>query len=167
MADNYPDTDIIAYADGSGGYRDAAIAGLIETWGFWNDAPEWTAGIDRDTATFEDIDRAAAAHAPQMRFAEYDSAYDAVQEMFLRLLGNEERLYPLLQKNRDELAEAIPSFRAYTARGTEHTLLRYDRFYTYEEEGVTTRDWLASLIAGEEIESVGCGEPEVCGDPQD
>lgn len=162
VADHYPDTDIIAYADGAGGYRDATISGLIENWGFWEDAPDWTDGIGRETATFEDIDRAAMAHAPRIRFAEYDSAYDAVQEMFLRLLGNEERLYPLLQKNRDELAEANPSFRAYTARGTEHTLLRYDRFYTYEEEGVTTRDWLANLIAGEEVESVTCGEPEVC-----
>lgn len=162
VADHYPDTDIVAYADGAGGYRDATIAGLIENWGFWDGAPDWTDGIGRETATFEDIDRAAMAHAPRIRFAEYDSAYDAVQEAFLRLLGNEERLYPLLQRNRDELAEAIPSFRAYTARGTEHTLLRYDRFYTYEEEGVTARDWLASLIAGEEIESITCGEPETC-----
>ena len=163
VADHYPDVEIAAFADGAGGYRDATIAGLIETWGFWDGAPEWAAGIDHASATFEDIDAAAAKHAPKMRVVEYDSAYDSVQEMFLRLLGNQEPLYPLLQQNRAEQAEAIPGFAGYTSRGTEHTLIRFDRLYTYEEEGVRAVDWFGDVAEGREAESVTCGEPEACG----
>lgn len=162
VANHYGDAEIIALADGAGGYRDPEIAGLIENWGFWEGAPEWVSDIDRETASFEAIDEAAAKHAPKMRVVEYDAAYDSVQEMFLRLLGNEERLYPLLQKNRDELGEKIPGFESYTARGTAHTILRDDWLYTYEEEGVRMVDWLKALADGKDVESVSCGEPETC-----
>ncbi|MGB6086886.1 pectin acetylesterase-family hydrolase [Parvibaculum sp.] len=165
VAHHYPSAEVIALADGAGGYRDEKVSGLIENWGFWDGAPEWTTAIPRESATFEDIDRAAAAHAPNMRFTEFDTAYDSVQEMFLRLLGNEAPLYPLLQKNRDELADAIPGFQSYTARGTAHTLLRYPWFYTFEEEGVRTVDWFRALANGENVESVSCREPEICALP--
>lgn len=162
VAHHYPAAEIIALADGAGGYRDENVTGLIENWGFWDGAPEWTAAINREAASFQDIDRAAAAHAPQMRVTEFDTAYDSVQEMFLKLLGNDAPLYPLLQKNRDELADAIKGFQSYTARGTAHTLLRYDWFYSFEEEDVRTVDWLRALAEGEEVESITCGEPEMC-----
>lgn len=162
VADHYPDAEITAFAGGAGGYRDPKVAGLIENWGFWDGAPEWTGGIDRESATFEDLDRAAAKHAPRLRIAEFDNAYDEVQEMFLKLLGNSSSLYPLLQQNRAEQAEAIPGFAGYTSRGTAHTLIRFDRLYAYEEEGVRAVDWFRDVAEGREVESVTCGEPEAC-----
>jgi hypothetical protein len=150
----------------AGGYRDPGVAALMEGWGFFDDAPVWV--TDGGTpGTFEDIWRRASIAAPRATFAQFDNAYDDVQEMFLKLLGTETRLHPLIEKNRSDLAATIPGFRSYVAGGTPHTLIRFDRLYTYEVEGVKATDWLHALAEGKEVPNVSCGDAAACeGEPE-
>lgn len=161
IAEQYPDARIAVLGDGAGGYRDPGVAPLMEHWGFFDDAPVWVS--DGGTpGTFEEIWRRASIAAPAATMAQYDNAYDAVQEMFLKLLGTEARLHKLVEANRNDLAATIPGFRSYVAGGTPHTLIRFDRLYTYEVEGVKATDWLRALAEGEEVASVSCGGPADC-----
>lgn len=161
IAQHYPDAAISVLGDGAGGYRDAAVAGLMENWGFWEDAPDWI--MQGGTpASFEDIWIRAAKAEPRLTLAQFDNAYDDVQEMFLKLLGTETRLHPLVEANRKDLDGAIPGFRSYVAGGTSHTLIRYNRLYTYEVGGMKAADWFRALAEGEEMESVTCGEAAAC-----
>jgi hypothetical protein len=166
VAAEYQGAGIAVLGDGAGGYRDPAVSPLMEHWGFWDGAPDWTRGIAPETATFEDVWRAAAKAEPRLTLAQYDNAFDAVQEMFLKLLGTETRLHPLVAANRADLAAAIPGFRSYVAGGTPHTLIRFDRLYTYEVDGVRAVDWLRALAEGDAVASVTCGEAAACeGEP--
>ncbi|MEX0838447.1 MAG: pectin acetylesterase-family hydrolase [Parvibaculum sp.] len=162
VAAEYPKAGIAVLGDGAGGYRDPAVAPLMEGWGFWDDAPSWTNGIEGDGARFEDIWRKAAEAEPRLTLAQFDNAYDEVQEMFLKLLGTEARLHPLVAANRADLAAAIPGFRSYTAGGTPHTLIRFDRLYTYEVDGVRAVDWLRDMAEGRAVANVTCGAAAAC-----
>ena len=162
VADHYPDVQITAVADGAGGYRSPKFAALLQNWGFWDEAPDWTGGIDRNKAMFKDLGPAAVGHVPRLRIVELDTAYDIAQERFQKAFGTPSSLYPLLLQNRAEHAKAIPGFAGYTNRGKAHTLLMFDRFYTYEEEGVRAVDWFRDVTEGREVQSVTCGEPESC-----
>ncbi|MEQ8267480.1 MAG: pectin acetylesterase-family hydrolase [Parvibaculum sp.] len=161
IAAHYPEAGIAVLGDGAGGYRDPAVTPLMENWGFFDEAPDWVSAGGRP-ATFEDLWRKAAKAEPRLTLAQFDNAYDETQEMFLMLLGTKARLQPLVEANRADLAAAIPGFRSYVAGGTPHTLIRYDRLYTYEVEGVRAVDWLRALAEGEEVESVTCGDAAAC-----
>ena len=165
VAAHYPDAGISVLGEGAGGYRDPGIAALMDNWGFFDDAPVWV--TDGGTpGSFEEIWRRAAIAAPGVTFAQYDNAFDAVQEMFLSLLGNEAPLHPLVEANRNDLAASIAGFRSYVAGGTPHTLIRYDRLYTYQVEGLRAVDWLADLAEGRAGGSVSCGTAAECaGEP--
>ncbi|PKQ06127.1 MAG: hypothetical protein CVT72_07610, partial [Alphaproteobacteria bacterium HGW-Alphaproteobacteria-11] len=161
IAERYPQAGIAVLGDGAGGYRDPGVAALMEGWGFFDDAPIWVSDGGAP-GTFEEIWRRASIAAPEVTMAQYDNAYDEVQEMFLKLLGTEARLHKLIEANRNDLAATIPGFRSYVAGGTPHTLIRFDRLYTYEVEGVKAPDWLRALAEGEEMASVSCGSAAAC-----
>ncbi len=161
IAERYPEAGIAVLGDGAGGYRDPAVAPLMEGWGFFDDAPVWVSEGGAP-GTFEEIWRRAAIAAPEVAMAQYDNAYDDVQEMFLKLLGTEARLHKLIEANRNDPAATIPGFRSYVAGGTPHTLIRFDRLYTYEVEGVKATGWLRALAEGEEVASVSCGTAAAC-----
>lgn len=50
-----------------------------------------------------------------------------------------------------EALEALPNFRAFISGGTAHCILPYDRFYTYQADGVPFRDWVADLMDGRAV----------------
>jgi hypothetical protein len=51
---------------------------------------------------------------------------------------------------------------SYTAPGTDHTIVLKDEFYDMEVGGVVLSDWVADVIAGEDVADVTCEE---CGAP--
>ncbi|MDP2123053.1 MAG: pectin acetylesterase-family hydrolase [Parvibaculum sp.] len=161
IAEQYPDAGIAVLGDGAGGYRDPGVAALMENWGFFDDAPVWVSE-GGTPGTFEEIWRRASIAAPNLTMAQFDNAYDEVQEMFLKLLGTEARLHRLIEANRNDLAATIPGFRSYVAGGTPHTLIRFDRLYAYEVEGVRAVDWVRDLAEGSEGGSVSCGSATAC-----
>lgn len=163
VADHYRAAEIIHFAGGGGGYRLPPPTDLWRTWGVFDGFP----GIFDDryhagNTSMTDLYRIAAAAFPNIRFHQYDSAYDAVQEQFHALLGVPVELLPGLDANRRELAAVVPHFSSYTAAGEFHTVLRYRELYTQSTAGVPAVQWLRALVAGERVANVHCGAPAAC-----
>ncbi len=164
VADHYPQAEIVQYADGAGGYRAGAVAGLLETWGTFTNMPDWPelAAFDQATFTTEDFFRVTAARHPDMRMSQFNNVDDEVQQMFLALMGVTDPVRSLMQANLDELAADIPNFRSYSAAGKDHTLLRYDRLYKTETGGVRGVDWVRDLSEGRDVGTVSCAADASC-----
>lgn len=164
----YPDADVIQFAGGAGGYRVSGNKDLNEALGIYTDLPEWPAmqALSAETSSFDDFYVATATQFPQIKFRQFNTAYDAVQKQFLTLLGSDSEVYPLLQANLDDLSTEIGNFRSFTASGTFHTLLRFDEMYAFEAEGVRAVDWVRDIADGNEVASVSCANDEAgCGGP--
>jgi len=164
VADHYPQADIAQLADGSGGYRAPGIAGVLEAWGAFDDAPDWPelSAVDRATATTEDFFRVIAARYPQIRLARFDNVDDEVQQGFLTLLGSGEPVRALLAANNADLARDIPSIRTFSAKGNAHTALRFEALYSAEIGGVKLADWVADLAEGRAVPTLSCETDASC-----
>lgn len=158
LADHYPQAEIIQFGGGAGAYRAEAVSGLLETWGAFSETPDWSelAALDKSKATTEDFYRVTASRHPDMRMSQFNNVDDSVQQQFLVLLGALDPARGLLRANLADLAADIPAFRAYSAPGEDHTLLRYDRLYTTEVDGVRAVDWVRDLAEGRDVDSVSC-----------
>ena len=158
VADHYPQAEVVQYGGGAGGYRAGAVSGLLEIWGTFDSMPDWPelAAYDRASFTTEDFYRLTAERHPDMRMHQFNNVDDEVQQMFLALMGTGDPVRGLMRANLDELAADIPNFRSYSATGKDHTLLRYDRLYTTDVNGVRAVDWVRDLVEGREVESVSC-----------
>lgn len=163
VAEHYPQADITQNADGAGGYRAAMVAQIFEIWGVFEGTPDWPelAAIDRSTATMEDLFRVTAARYPRVQLSQFNTVDDGVQQQFLALMGVTTPVRDLMRANLADLSAGIPGFRAYSAAGADHTLLRYDRLYTTGIGGVAATDWYRDLVSGLEIASLSC-ETEGC-----
>ena len=164
VAERYASADIVQLADGSGGYRAPGIAAVLETWGAFDNVPDWPefGAIDRSAATTEDYFRITAARHPDVQLARFDNVDDSVQQDFLGLLGVTGPVRPLLAANNADLAADIPGIATFAAAGDAHTALRYDRVYTEEAEGVLLKDWIAQLAEGAAPRSVSCETNAAC-----
>lgn len=164
----YPEAEVIQFAGGAGGYRVSGNKDLNEALGIYTDLPEWPAmqSLSAETSSFDDFYVATASQFPQIKFRQFNTAYDAVQKQFLMLLGSDSEVYPLLQANLDDLATEIGNFRSFTASGTFHTLLRFDEMYEFEAEGVRAVDWVRDVANGQDVASITCAKDEAgCGGP--
>ena len=97
----------------------------------------------------------AASRSGVSRIAQVTSDHDAVQSAFYLISGSpawREDTYALLE----DLAVRVPEFRSFVVSGSEHGLLRTDRFYEYEAAGVRLRDWVADLATGHAVLDVRC-----------
>lgn len=164
VADHYPQADVINLADGSGGYRSPAIAGVLEAWGAFEDVPDWAefAAVDRAAASTEDFFRVTAARHPDVQLARFDNVDDEVQQSFLGLLGSQVPVRDLLAANNADLARDIPGIVTFAAPGKEHTALRFPMFYTTVTGGVRLSDWVRDLAEGKAVESVSCQTDQSC-----
>lgn len=96
-----------------------------------------------------------AAAAGVARIAQLTSDHDAVQGAFYLVSGSanwREETYKLLAG----IKAQVPGFRSFVASGSDHGLLRTDRFYEYRSSGVTLRDWVSALINGRNVTDVRC-----------
>lgn len=158
VADHYPQAEIVQFGGGAGGYRAGAVSGLLETWGTFDTPPDWPelAAFDKATFTTEDFYRVTAVRHPDMPMSQFNNVDDEIQQMFLTLMGVRDPVRELLQANIEELSADIPNFRAYSAPGKDHTLLRYNSLYTITTGGVRAADWVRALAEGQDVESVSC-----------
>ncbi|ABI78379.1 putative lipoprotein [Hyphomonas neptunium ATCC 15444] len=164
VADQYPEAEIVQLADGSGGYRAAGIAEVLETWGAFEGTPDWPefSALDRAAASTEDFFRVTAARHPEMQMARFDNVDDQVQQDFLGLLGTGKPVRELLAANNADLARDIPGIRTFSAPGDGHTALRFDHFYTEQTAGVRLSDWVRDLAEGRAGSSVSCETDSSC-----
>lgn len=165
VASMYPDAEILHFSGGSSGYRfPGAQTILWNTWGAFESMPEWfdSKRFNASNTRLIDFYYAAAEAFPNIRFHQYDSAYDGAQSMFTRLLGSDALLYFPLAENHAELSAGIPYLRSYTTQGNFHTVLRFDELYTRTESGVRAVDWVEDIVSGKEVDNVSCGNSAQC-----
>ena len=168
IADHYPDARVAQLGDAAGGYRRAGTAGgsddRLERWGtidHLRQYPEF-ADVPAGELTYEDLYIAAAKRHPDILFAEYDAAEDAVQKRFLAMGGTETpSLLTALQANHADIRAEVDNFRAFIAGGDSHTVLARPEFYTFTAGGRRIRDWVADLAAFRPVDDVTCDPCDV------
>jgi hypothetical protein len=101
---------------------------------------------------------AVAGAYPDQTFAMFNYAADSVQERFYVAVGG--RPGDFASQLAGALAgihSAAPNFRSYTAGGSQHCVLPFDRFYTLTVAGAPLRNWVAALAEGQPVEDVPGG----------
>jgi len=112
--------------------------------------------LDSTHVTFETLYTGLRHPAPNVRFAQINSASDTTQYRFLSLLGvTGYPLEVLMRKNLTDIRAARPEFRSYVLPGKVHTVLLSATFYSGYVDSVALRDWVASLVEGKEVHDVG------------
>jgi glyoxylase-like metal-dependent hydrolase (beta-lactamase superfamily II) len=161
VADHYPNAKVAQLGDGAGGYRRAANndARPDRQWGTFNyiNSEPGFETMSRETFNYERLYIAAAKAHPEILFAEFDNAEDAVQKRFLALSGQTDvKLQQALEANHGDIQAEVINFRAYIAGGAGHTILGRPDFYTAAANGTAVRDWVAGLASFADVTDVTC-----------
>jgi hypothetical protein len=167
VADAFPDADIVAMPDASGGYpSNPGLNPFIgNLWGTDGAIPAWGSTEGATVAEFgiPDLYVYAGTEFPQIRWGRFDHAFDAVQTDFSALAGLEDPSVKAVLDINEALVEAAGiDLPVYVAPGTDHTILGTRDFYRLEVGGVAFVDWIADLIAGDPVDDIVCTE---CGGP--
>jgi len=184
VAERYPGARVTHFADGGGAYHvSEKLAPLFESWGTESVLKRVRGFEDLsiDGLTIEDLYIRAAELHPDIVFHQYNERHDAVQAMFLRLIGERKPDVPAkLDEAHAYIRARVPNFRTYTSwghdeaiiggyydavlannaldnRGRPHVL---DRFYTRQTNGVRFLDWFAAAVSGRAVEDVACVDCE-------
>jgi hypothetical protein len=154
-ARRYPQARIVQIGDGAGAFRAAPSFAL---WGATESVrrdPDY-AEFDPAAPSYLALYALAGKAVPRLRLTQINAADDAVQKRYLALRGNADtRVHAWLDRNLTLLRATLPGFRTYTMPGTDHTILLRPQFYTASVDGVSLRNWVARLLAGEEVADVG------------
>ncbi len=169
-ADDLPDAQVSVLADASGAYPSspAVNAGIGALWGTFNNVPDWpeNEGLTAEQWGVTDLFVQAGLHAPDVRFARYDNAYDDVQSSFSELAGFAgDDLKDTIQANEAYIEDGGVPVASYLAPGTDHTILGTPALYTLEVNGESFLEWLTAYVDGEDVPDVVCG-PD-CGGPDE
>jgi hypothetical protein len=184
VAQRYPDTQVTHFADGGGAYHlSEKLAPLFKSWGTENvlKRVKGFEDVPIDDLTIEDIYIRAAKLHPDIVFHQYNERHDAVQAMFMQLIGERKPDVPAkLDEAHAYIRARVPNFRTYTSwghdeaiiggyydavlannaldnRGRPHVL---DRFYTRQTNGMRFLDWFTAAITGKLVEDVACVDCE-------
>ena len=160
-ADAFPDASVTVVADASGAYPsepaiNSHIGGL---WGTATVIPDWPTneGLTAAEWGLPELFVRAGQHAPQVRFARYDNAFDSTQEFFATLAGfDASSMDELMDQNEAMIEAAGVNQASYMAPGTDHTILFRDLLYSQEVEGVAFLDWLTAFLGGTDVDDVHC-----------
>jgi hypothetical protein len=158
IARHYPRARVVQLGDAAGGFRAGAVPGLLAHWGATGllQRDDAFRSIDSAAMTLETLYVVAARTTPRVTFAQVNSAEDAVQLAYLRMLGvRGVRLQPLLAEDLADIRRANPGLRTYTAPGRRHGILEVAEFYTLAVDGIGFRDWVAGLLDGAPTPDVG------------
>jgi hypothetical protein len=130
--------------------------------------PSWIPELRRirhGAFTMERFYGAVARFYPHHRFAQFNTVRDAVQIRFFKAVGGtEEQWEEALRKSLRGIQTAAPNFCHYLAGGTAHCVTPFDRFYTYQTNGVRLRTWTTSLEAGTSAATIQCTRCDVAGE---
>jgi len=130
----------------------------LETWGFYEnlakELPELADVQRRDPFIINQLYTANSKRYPEALFTQFTTAADRVQVFFYGLQGGSD--WQTGMYARIEALEALPNFRAFISGGNEHCILPYNRFYTYQADGVPFRDWVEALMSSEDVPTLKC-----------
>lgn len=155
VARNYRHARVSMLSDGAGAYRTPTVITLFRDWGARQTAPAWMQK-ERARLNVEAFFKANARAFPRMPQAQYNNAQDWEQAVFLQMLGRGPDVETGIRQNLDEVRQAAPAFRSYTAAGKMHTVLGKSEFYALESGGVPFTSWLADFVEGRRVGDVDC-----------
>ena len=165
IADHYVNARIAQLGDGAGGYRRTNNDSRPdEQWGTFDfiTQEQGFANLRPETMTYESLYIAAAQAHPDITFAEYDAAEDAVQKRFLSMSGQKDvALQQAIEANHADIRREVGNFSSYIAGGDSHTILGRPEFYTLASNGVAIRNWVAALANFETVENVTCAPCDI------
>jgi hypothetical protein len=161
--DLLPNATITALADSSGAYPDvpAVNATIGALWGTLEAAPPWPefAGLTPEQYSIPGLFVLAGRHAPSIRFARHDYAFDETQAFFGSLAGfDASNLVQLIDQNEQQIEAGGVDIAGWVAPGTEHTVIGRPGLYTESVNGVPFVGWVDDLVAGRPITDVHCDE---------
>ena len=184
VAQRYPNASVTHFADGGGGYRvGEKLAPLFKSWGTANVLKK-VRGFDdlsMDGLSLEDLYIRAAELHPEITFHQYNERHDAIQALFMRLMGVDA---PDVAANLDDahayIRAKVSNFRTYTSWGHDEAIIGgyydavlaknalenrgrpyvLDRFYTRQTNGVRFLDWFTAAVTGKPVEDVACVDSE-------
>jgi dienelactone hydrolase len=117
--------------------------------------PFFRIGHRRWTMT-EFVTRLARAH-PNVVFARFNHAADAVQERFYEAVGGKPGGFEPRLRVAERALKRLANYRSYLACGTNHCALPTPEFYALRVGGVSLRDWVADLANGRDVSCPTCG----------
>jgi len=156
LAGHYPKARVVALGDASNAYEPAGKA--TAAWGVVARLRAEKAFQSVDSTSLSQLGpfRLAAQSAPRIRFAVVNSVDDSTQAFYLRSLDPKSPpVRVLIARHNRELEQSMPDFHSYTYPGWMHTIIGKPGFYTTTVEGVRLRDWVAGLLDGSRVRSVG------------
>lgn len=161
VAARFPDADLTVIGD-SGVPLLNGYPAILDQWGagrrlrsLWSPDDPAAAG----PVTLERAHEVLAGRYPDAWITQITADDDAVQKAFYIFSRSAEWRTATL----DLLAvlEArLPNFHAFVIEGSDHGLMRTDRFYEYAADGVRLRDWIDDLVNRRAASSrycAGCG----------
>jgi hypothetical protein len=154
IARRYSRSNIVQVGDAGAGQVVPGWGGF-DVWGTFAHLPR---GVRRTTPELfvESLYRAAARSYPRVQLAQYNSFNDNVQVRYFEIMGGWLADWVIGLENTIAALSNLANFHAYTAAGGEHCITTSDRFYSEAVDGIRFRDWLAALIAGEDVPDVHC-----------
>lgn len=166
LSDLYPDAKISVVADASGAYPSNPLinAAIGVLWDSFSIVPDWPVNAELKAADWgvPELMIQAGLHAPRIRFARFDNAFDSTQLTFAELAGfDATNMDQLIRDNETRIEAAGVTVSSYLAPGADHTILGKDEFYALEVEGVAFVDWLTEYLAADsptdDVACVDCG----------
>jgi hypothetical protein len=157
VADRYPDTPVIQFGDGAGGYMGPGISESIRLWqgGRLFENVDWIQSSLSDTTDFVTLYEVVSRTFPNVRLHQMNAESDSVQVQFMQLGGAETVDLPgMIGVNLGRIQAADADFRSYTMPGYVHTILGRNELYA-ERVGTTALvDWISNALNDVPVESI-------------
>jgi hypothetical protein len=128
----------------------------LQNWNAGANLPDFITGRTLETFTVEGLYQDITAQYPESRFAIYTQALDLFQIAFFSLSGGSPSSWSVLRDALIERLMSLPNLRTFVSGGFTHVALLNERVYTVSAGGISLRDWIAALLAGDSIDSVFC-----------
>ncbi|MGB0591774.1 MAG: pectin acetylesterase-family hydrolase [Myxococcota bacterium] len=178
LADFYPEATVAALADsGVGVITESFFADAFMIWNAFSSMPlhlDGLAGKALEDVTVKDVTIAASNSHPNLRVAQYTTAYDVLQSFHYMFMGGAmEDWHAAALSSLEYIRARAPNFRYYLAPGPIHCVTPHDITYSREVNGVRFSDWLKVLSTEEVVppdvvcEGDGCRDDPLCAGCQD
>lgn len=155
IAAHYPLAKTAILIDSIGGVR-LNIASVFKTWGtdqvMLNSAGFGAYSADELQLTTPYIVNGKLF--PHIPIAQFNATRDFAQSKITERFGDGSSLIENLRANHADIRAEIDNLYTFSADADYHVILRKDKFYTEEANGVRLYEWVTALANGEPVDNV-------------
>jgi hypothetical protein len=159
----YPDVPVYQLSDSNAALSPEDVSQAIaSSWNIADSIPDWIPALQVPSGelTMADLYIAVANYYPNDRWAQYNTAHDAIQTLYYAAMGGTGDWRDLMLASIQEIQDGAANFHAYIAPGAIHCVTPYDIFYSREVEGVKLVDWVDAMVNDEPWDDVMCTDCE-------